>query len=81
MRRSRFYRIPDEIPQPGNILVLGFLSIFAGGLLGFNVFLHWILTNFGFSFRNIHCNFSLVLIVKWNTDISLRCIPKYDAPQ
>jgi glycosyltransferase involved in cell wall biosynthesis len=44
-------------------LVLGFLSIFAGILLGFNIFLHWVLTDFGFLSEISTAIFSLVLIV------------------
>jgi len=44
-------------------LVLGFLSIFAGILLGFNIFLHWILTDFGFLSEISTAIFSLILIV------------------
>ena len=44
-------------------LVLGFLSIFAGLLLGFNIFLHWVLTDFGFLSEISTAIFSLVLIV------------------
>ena len=44
-------------------LVLGFLSIFAGILLGFNIFLHWVLTDFGLLSEISTAIFSLVLIV------------------
>jgi glycosyltransferase involved in cell wall biosynthesis len=44
-------------------LVLGFLSIFAGILLGFNIFLHWVLTDFGILSEISTAIFSLVLIV------------------
>ena len=44
-------------------LVVGFLSIFAGILLGFNIFLHWVLTDFGFLSEISTAIFSLVLIV------------------
>jgi len=45
------------------LLVVGFLSIFAGILLGFNIFLHWVLTDFGFLSEISTAIFSLVLIV------------------
>ncbi len=45
------------------LLVLGFLSIFIGMLLGFNIFLHWVLTDFGFLSEISTAIFSLVLIV------------------
>ncbi len=44
-------------------LVLGFFSIFAGVVLGFNIFLHWVLTDFGFLSEISTAIFSLVLIV------------------
>jgi glycosyltransferase involved in cell wall biosynthesis len=44
-------------------LVVGFLSIFAGILLGFNIFLHWVSTSFGFLSEISTAIFSLVLIV------------------
>jgi glycosyltransferase involved in cell wall biosynthesis len=44
-------------------LVLGFLSIFAGILLGFNIFLRWVSTSFGFLSEISTAIFSLVLIV------------------
>ena len=44
-------------------LVLGFLSIFAGILLGFNIFLHWVMTDFGLLSEISTAIFSLVLIV------------------
>jgi len=44
-------------------LVLGFLSIFAGILLGFNIFLRWVSTSFGFLSEISNAIFSLVLIV------------------
>ena len=44
-------------------LVLGFFSIFAGILLGFNIFLRWVSTNFGFLSEISTAIFSLVLIV------------------
>ncbi len=44
-------------------LVVGFLSIFAGILLGFNIFLRWVLTDFGFLSEISTAIFSLVLIV------------------
>jgi len=45
------------------LLVLGFLSIFTGILFGFNIFLHWVLTDFGFLSEISTAIFSLVLIV------------------
>jgi glycosyltransferase involved in cell wall biosynthesis len=45
------------------LLVVGFLSIFTGILLGFNIFLHWVLTDFGFLSEISTAIFSLVLIV------------------
>jgi glycosyltransferase involved in cell wall biosynthesis len=44
-------------------LVLGFLSIFAGILLGFNIFLRWVATSFGFLSEISTAIISLVLIV------------------
>jgi glycosyltransferase involved in cell wall biosynthesis len=44
-------------------LILGFFSIFAGGVLGFNIFLHWVSTSFGFLSEISNAIFSLVLIV------------------
>jgi len=44
-------------------LVLGFLSIFAGILLGFNIFLQWVSTNFGSLSEISIAIISLVLIV------------------
>jgi glycosyltransferase involved in cell wall biosynthesis len=44
-------------------LVLGFLSIFAGILLGFNIFLRWVSTSFGILSEISTAIFSLVLIV------------------
>jgi glycosyltransferase involved in cell wall biosynthesis len=44
-------------------LVLGFLSIFAGILLGFNIFLRWISTSFGFLSEISTAIFALILIV------------------
>jgi glycosyltransferase involved in cell wall biosynthesis len=44
-------------------LVLGFLSIFAGILLGLNIFLRWVSTNFGFLSEISTAIISLVLIV------------------
>jgi glycosyltransferase involved in cell wall biosynthesis len=44
-------------------LVLGFLSIFAGVVLGFNIFLRWVSTSFGFLSEISTAIFSLVLIV------------------
>ena len=44
-------------------LVLGFFSIFAGILLGLNIFLHWVSTNFGFLSEISTAIISLVLIV------------------
>jgi glycosyltransferase involved in cell wall biosynthesis len=44
-------------------LVLGFLSIFAGILLGFNIFLRWVMTDFGLLSEISTAIFSLVLIV------------------
>ena len=44
-------------------LVLGFLLIFAGLLLGFNIFLNWVLTDFGYLSEISTAIFSLVLIV------------------
>jgi glycosyltransferase involved in cell wall biosynthesis len=43
-------------------LVLGFFSIFSGVVLGFNIFLHWVLTDFGFLSEISTAIFSLVLI-------------------
>ncbi len=44
-------------------LVLGFFSIFAGIVLGFNIFLRWVSTSFGFLSEISTAIFSLVLIV------------------
>jgi glycosyltransferase involved in cell wall biosynthesis len=44
-------------------LILGFLSIFIGILLGFNIFLHWVSTDFGFLSEISTAIVSLVLIV------------------
>jgi glycosyltransferase involved in cell wall biosynthesis len=44
-------------------LVLGFLSIFAGVVLGFNIFLRWVSISFGFLSEISTAIFSLVLIV------------------
>jgi hypothetical protein len=44
-------------------LVLGFLSIFAGVVLGFNIFLRWVSTSFGFLSEISTAIISLVLIV------------------
>ena len=44
-------------------LVLGFLSIFTGIVLGFNIFLRWVSTSFGFLSEISTAIFSLVLIV------------------
>ena len=44
-------------------LVLGFLLIFGGILLGLNIFLHWVSTNFGFLSEISTAIISLVLIV------------------
>jgi glycosyltransferase involved in cell wall biosynthesis len=44
-------------------LVVGFLSIFAGILLGFTIFLRWVSTSFGFLSEISTAIFSLVLIV------------------
>jgi glycosyltransferase involved in cell wall biosynthesis len=44
-------------------LVLGFLSIFAGIVLGFNIFLRWVSADFGFLSEISTAIFSLVLIV------------------
>jgi len=44
-------------------LVLGFFSIFAGVVIGFNIFLHWVLKDFGFLSEISTAIFSLVLIV------------------
>jgi len=44
-------------------LVLGFFLISVGILLGLNIFLQWILTNFGFLSEISTAIFSLVLIV------------------
>jgi uncharacterized protein YacL len=44
-------------------LVLGFLSIIAGILLGLNIFLRWVSTNFGFLSEISTAIISLVLIV------------------
>jgi glycosyltransferase involved in cell wall biosynthesis len=44
-------------------LVLGFLLIFAGILLGFNIFLRWVATSFGFLSEISTAIISLVLIV------------------
>ena len=44
-------------------LVLGFLSIFVGILLGFNIFLRWVATSFGFLSEISTAIISLVLIV------------------
>jgi hypothetical protein len=44
-------------------LVMGFFLIFAGILLGLNIFLHWVSTNFGFLSEISTAIISLVLIV------------------
>ena len=44
-------------------LVLGFFSIFAGLVLGFNIFLHWVSTDFGFLSEISTAILSLVFIV------------------
>jgi len=44
-------------------LILGFFSIFAGIVLGFNIFLRWVSTSFGFLSEISTAIFSLVLIV------------------
>jgi len=44
-------------------LVLGFLSIFTGILLGFNIFLRWVATSYGFISEISTAIISLVLIV------------------
>jgi len=44
-------------------LVLGFFSIFTGVLLGFNIFLRWVSTSFGFLSEISTAIFSLVFIV------------------
>jgi glycosyltransferase involved in cell wall biosynthesis len=44
-------------------LVFGFFSIFAGVVLGFNIFLRWVSTSFGFLSEISTAIFSLVLIV------------------
>jgi hypothetical protein len=44
-------------------LVLGFLLIFSGILLGFNIFLNWVSTDFGYLSEISNAIFSLILIV------------------
>jgi glycosyltransferase involved in cell wall biosynthesis len=62
-KKQGFIKLMMEYHNLEIFLVMGFLSIFAGLLLGFNIFLRWVSTSFGFLSEISTAIFALILIV------------------
>ncbi len=62
-------------------LVVGFFLSFTGILIGLNILIRWVSTEFRFSLGDLNSNYLSCTDCKRAPDLSLCRIPEHDAPQ